>query len=288
MATEVLPTPVGPNSAIISMRIGSQLVQISGSTVLLTGATGGIGQAIARALSKRGAKLILTGRRTDVLEPLAAELDGRALAVDLAERAELARLVAEAGEIDILVANAALPASGTLDSFSIEEVDRALEVNLRAPIILAHELAPPMVARGRGQLVFISSLSGKATTPGASIYSASKFGLRGFAGGLRSDLRPTGVGVSTVFPGFISDAGMFADANVQLPKGVGTSTPEQVADAVVRAIEKNRGEIDVAPLSMRLGTTFAGIAPELAANVSKRMGADDIARDMYAGQSDKR
>ncbi len=263
-------------------------MQISGSRVLLTGATGGIGHAIARALSRRGAKLILTGRRSDVLEPLAAELGGRALAVDLSDRAEVARLVAEAGDVDILVANAALPASGTLDSFSIEEVDRALEVNLRAPVILAHELAPAMVARGSGQLVFISSLSGKATTPGASVYCASKFGLRGFAGGLRTDLRPTGVGVSAIFPGFISEAGMFAEANVELPKGVGTSTPEQVAEAVVTAIEKNRGEIDVAPLSMRLGTTFAAIAPELAASVSKRMGAEGIARDMHAGQRGKR
>jgi short-subunit dehydrogenase len=263
-------------------------VQISGSTVLLTGATGGIGHAIARALAPRGAKLILTGRRADVLEPLAAETGGRALAVDLSDRAEVQRLVAESGDVDILVANAALPASGTLESFTIEEVDRALEVNLRAPIILAHELAPPMVTRGRGQLVFISSLSGKATSPGGSIYSASKFGLRGFAGSLRADLRPSGVGVSTIFPGFISDAGMFADANVQLPKGVGTSTPEEVAKAVITAIEKNRGEIDVAPLSLRLGSTFAGIAPEFAATVSRRMGAEDIARDMQAGQGHKR
>ncbi len=263
-------------------------MQISGSTVLLTGATGGIGHAIARALSQRGAKLILTSRRSEILEPLAAEVGGRALAVDLAERAEVARLAAESSEVDILVANAALPASGTLDSFSVEEIDRALEVNLRAPIVLAHELAPAMVARGRGQLVFISSLSGKATSPRASIYSASKFGLRGFAGSLRADLRPSGVGVSTVFPGFISDAGMFADANVELPKGVGTSTPEQVAAAVLSAIEKNRGEIDVAPLSMRLGSTFAGIAPELAASVSRRMGAEQIAQGMQAGQLGKR
>ncbi len=263
-------------------------MQISGSTVLLTGATGGIGHAIARALSQRGAELILTGRRSEVLESLAAELGGRALAVDLADRSEVARLAAESAEVDILVANAALPASGTLDSFSVEEIDRALEVNLRAPIILAHELAPAMVARRRGQLVFISSLSGKASSPRSSIYGASKFGLRGFAGSLRADLRAAGVGVSTVFPGFISDAGMFADSGVELPKGVGTSTPEQVAAAVVTAIEKNRGEIDVAPLPMRLGSTFAGIAPELAATVSRRMGAEQIAQGMQAGQLEKR
>lgn len=263
-------------------------MQISGSTVLLTGATGGIGQAIARALKARGAKLILTGRRSDVLEPLASETGGRALAVDLSERAEVARLVAESGEVEILVANAALPASGTLATFTVEEIDRALEVNLRAPMILAHELAPQMIARGRGQLVFISSLSGKVTSPGAAIYNASKFGLRGFAGALRSDLRASGVGVSTVFPGFIRDAGMFAEANVELPPGVGTRSPEDVAKAVLRAIEKNRGELDVAPLPLRLSSAFAGVAPELAASVSRRLGADEIARDMQAGQRDKR
>jgi len=263
-------------------------VQISGSTVLLTGATGGIGQAIARALKARGATLILTGRRADVLEPLAAETGGRALAVDLSERSEVARLIAEAGDVDILVANAALPASGTLETFTVEEIDRALEVNLRAPIILAHELLPLMSARGRGHLVFISSLSGKVTSPGASIYNASKFGLRGFAGALRSDLRSSGVGVSTVFPGFIRDAGMFADAKVELPPGVGTRSPEDVAAAVLTAIEKNRGEIDVAPLALRLSSAFAGLAPELAATVSRRAGAEKIAHDMQAGQREKR
>ena len=122
-------------------------MQVSGSTVLLTGATGGIGHAIARALAGRGANLILTGRRADVLEPLAAECGDRALAVDLAVPDDVERPVKDAGEVDILVANAALPASGALDSFSVQEIDRALDVNLRAPIVLAHELVPAMVAK---------------------------------------------------------------------------------------------------------------------------------------------
>lgn len=263
-------------------------MQISGSTVLLTGATGGIGHAIARSLGARGAKLILTGRRSEVLEGLAAELGARALSVDLSSRAELQRLLGEAGDVDILVANAALPAAGTLDSFSLEEIDRAIEVNLRAPIVLAHALAPAMVTRGRGQLVFISSLAGKASTPGTALYNASKFGLRGFAGALRADLRASGVGVSTVFPGFIRDAGMFAEAGVELPTGVGTKSPEDVAKAVVTAIERNRGEIDVAPISMRASTVFAGVAPELAASVARRLGSEEIARQMEAGQRNKR
>jgi short-subunit dehydrogenase len=263
-------------------------MKISGSTVLLTGATGGIGHAIARALSARGGKLILSGRRIDVLEPLAQELDGRALAVDLAEPAEIERLVSEAGDVDILVANAALPASGRLESFSVGELDRALDVNLRAPIVLAHALLPAMAARGNGHLLFMSSLSGKAATPGTALYNASKYGLRGFASALRADMRTSGVGVSAVFPGFIRDAGMFADADVKLPSGVGTRSPEDVADAVVRAIEGNRGEIDVAPLPLRASTIFASLAPELAGRVARRMGSEDITRQMQDGQRDKR
>src|SRR5690349_10593499 len=108
-------------------------VDINGARVLLTGATGGIGQAIARALHERGASLVLTGRRTDVLEPLAAETGGTTLAVDLADRSAVDKLLAEAGDVDVLVANAALPGSGALDDFSVEQIDRVLEVNLRAP-----------------------------------------------------------------------------------------------------------------------------------------------------------
>ena len=256
---------------------------ISGSTVLLTGASGGLGQAIARALRQRGANLILTGRRVEVLEPLASELDARALAVDLAAPAEVERLVAEAGDVDILVANAALPAS-----FTVEEIDRALAVNLRAPIVLAHGLAPAMVERGRGHLLFMSSLAGKAATPATSLYNATKYGLRGFASALRADLRASGVGVSAVFPGFIRDAGMFAEADVKLPAGVGTRSPEHVAHAVLAAIERNRGEVDVAPLPLRVSAAFAGLAPELAAALARRLGSEEISRQMEAGQRTKR
>jgi short-subunit dehydrogenase len=264
-------------------------VTLVSGNVLVTGATGGIGQAIARAFAGRGADLILTGRRVDVLERLAAELGARAIACDLAERAEVQRLADEASPLDVLIANAALPASGVLPELSQEQIDRMLDVNLRAPIALARALAPGMIERRRGHLVFISSLAGKAASPASSIYSATKFGLRGFALGLREDLRPHGVGVSVVLPGFISDAGLFADAgDIKLPPGIGTRTPEQVADAVVGVIERNRAEVQVAPLSLRLGATFAGMAPQLAAAGSRLMGSDRIASDLAAGQRDKR
>jgi uncharacterized protein len=263
-------------------------MQISGSTVLLTGATGGIGQATARALKQRGAELILTGRRTDVLEPLAAELGARMLAVDLSISAEVDRLIAEASRVDILVANAALPASGRLDTYTQEQVDRALNVNLRAPIVLAHALLPGMAGRGRGHLVFVSSLSGKAAAPESSLYSATKFGLRGFALCLRDDLRASGVGVSVVLPGFISDTGLRANADVKLPRGAGMRTPEQVARAIVRAIERNRVEVEVAPLPLRVGTAVASLAPEMAGRVARAMGSEEIAREMSSAQREMR
>ena len=159
------------------------------------------------------------------------------------------------------MANAALPASGRYDSFSDQDVDRALDVNLRAPVHLARALAGPMVERGSGHLVFISSLSGKTASPGSSLYSATKFGMRGFALGLREDLLDTGVGVTTVFPGFIRDAGMFHESGTKLPKGVGTRTPQEVAEGVIRGIERDKPEVDVAPLTMRWGALAGGIAP---------------------------
>jgi short-subunit dehydrogenase len=91
-----------------------------------------------------------------------------------------------------------------------------------------------------------------------------------------------------VFPGFIRDAGMFADSEVKLPPGVGTRAPEDVARAVVRAIKRNRAEVDIAPLPLRAGAIFASLAPELAANVSRRLGSEDIAHAVGATQQNKR
>ena len=264
-------------------------MNLGGRSALVTGATGGIGAAIARALAARGVSpLLLSGRRTDVLEPLAVELGARALACDLSDPAAVERLADEAASVDVLVANAALPASGRLTTFTQEDIDRALAVNLRAPIALARRLVDPMIARGSGHLVFVSSLSGKAASPGGSVYSATKFGLRGFALGLRQDLRPHGIGVSVVAPGFVRDAGMFHDSGAKLPPFVGTSTPEQVADGVVKAIERNRAEVEVAPFGLRAGAAAGGLLPELVANVQRRLGGDHISERMAEGQRPKR
>src|SRR5262249_29155565 len=161
----------------------------------------------------------------------------RAVVSDLSVATDVDQLAAEALEasVDVFIANAAHPATGMLSALSQDEVDQVLAINLRAPIELARVLAPAMVARGRGHLVFISSLSGKSAQPASSMYSATKFGLRGFALALREDLRGTPVGVSVVAPGFIRDAGMFERTGVSLPPGVGTRSPEDVAAGVIRA-----------------------------------------------------
>jgi short-subunit dehydrogenase len=263
-------------------------VKLDGARVLLTGATGGLGQAIARGLHARGADLTLTGRRAGVLEPLAAAVGGRVIVSDLSQADAPERLLAEAGEVDILVANAGLPGSGRLNSFTPEEIDRALDVNLRAPMLLAHGLTESMIARGHGHLLFMSSLSGRAATPGTSVYAATKFGLRGFALALREDLAPKGVGVSVILPGFISDAGMFADSGAKLPPYVGTKRPEDVARAVVKAIESNRAELDVAPLPMRAGAHLAALAPGPIGTIQRKLGATATAAQFEKGQADKR
>lgn len=263
-------------------------VELQGSTALVTGATGGIGQAIVRALHARGATVIASGRKREVLEALAREVDGvEPLVADLSDAAQVAAL-AFGRHIDVLVANAALPASGRLESFTTEEIDRALDVNLRVPMQMARTLVPHMQERGSGHVVLISSLSGKMASAGASVYNATKFGLRGFGFALNEELRGTGVGVTTVFPGFIREAGMFADSGVKLPRGVGTRTPDDVARAVIRGIEKNRAEIDVAPLSLSSGARLFGSAPGLIAAVNRRLGSDPLTDAIAQGQRDKR
>jgi short-subunit dehydrogenase len=263
-------------------------MNLGGRTALVTGASGGLGHAIARALVARGADLVLSARRVEVLDALAAETRGRVIACDLSVRADVERLVGEAGPVDVVVANAGIPGSGRLETFTVEEIDRALDVNLRAPMIMTRLMAEGMVERGGGHIVFVSSLNGKAGAARSSVYAATKFGLRGFAQSLREDLRPRGVGVSTVFPGFIRDAGMFHDSGAKLPAYVRTKTPEDVARAVVKAIEHDRSEVDVAPLPMRVGAALSGLAPEAVAIVQRRLGADEIARRITDAQRDKR
>jgi len=266
-------------------------MELAGRTTLLTGATGGLGRAIGEALAARGAKLILSSRKADALEQLAAELPGdghRAIPCDLGQPGAADELAAKAGEVDILLANAGLPGSGRLPEFSSEQLVKALRVNLESPILLARAFEPQMLERGSGHMVFISSLSGKTPTPLSSVYNATKFGLRGFALGLRADLDRLGIGVSIVSPGTIREAGMYADTGADPIPGLGTSSPKEVAAAVVKAIERNKVEIAVAPIQQRFLAHFALATPGVSVKITSGDSGQKAASSVANGQLDKR
>lgn len=241
---------------------------------------------IATALASRGASIALSARSPEALEELVAELPGdghRTLPADLAEPGAAEGLAAAAGDVDVLVANAGLPGAGRLTDFTAEEVSRALRVNLEAPMLMAQALIPAMTERGSGHLVFMSSLAGKAGSPRSSIYNATKFGLRGFALALRCDLGPKGVGVSLVSPGFIRDAGMFADAGAKSPLVLGTGTAAQVGDAVIRAIERDKIEVVVAPLRARALSHLALASPTISVRVQSGSVGQQTGEEIAAG-----
>ncbi|MCO5316564.1 MAG: SDR family NAD(P)-dependent oxidoreductase [Solirubrobacterales bacterium] len=266
-------------------------MEIAGKRVLLTGATGGLGRTIAANLAETGSELLLSARSTAALEDLAVSLPGErhlVLPGDLSEPDAAAALAAAAGEVDVLVANAALPATGRLTDLSSEQVARMLRVNLEAPILLAQELVPGMLERGRGKIVLIGSLSGKAGSPRSSVYNATKFGLRGFAFGLSADLAGTPVSVTVVAPGFVREAGMFADSGANAPAVLGTTTPGKVAAAVRTAIGSSRLEIAVAPVRSRAMAHIGLVSPSISHRVQSGKAGQSAGDSLAAGQIAKR
>lgn len=227
-----------------------------------------MGQAIARRLHAEGCVLTVTGRRADLLEGLAGELGARGVVADLAQADGVQRVLDASGDVDILIAAAGVAGGGELTGYDPDQVDRVLDINLRVPIALARVLGERMLGRGHGHLVFISSLSGKTAGPASSLYSATKFGLRGFALALRQDWGARGVGVSCVNPGPIGDAATLHHGEAQ-PAGFRPRVPADVAAAVVKAIRSDRAEVDVADPVMRAGVVLSQLAPQAAAKFSR-------------------
>lgn len=255
---------------------------IQGKTVLLTGATGLAGHAMALEMADQGARLVLTGRRGDVLESLADKVGGRAITADLSRRSEIARLMKAAGEVDVLIANAAMLAFGEMSEFTPEEVDYLLDVNLRAPVHLAQLAAEHMTTRQSGHVAFILSLAGKYAGRRVSLYNCAKFGLRGYSRGLRQELRLHNIGVSSILPGYIRDP-QSTKPEVRLPWWAGSSSPEDVARATVKTIERNRGETIVAPFPVRLSATLGATLPDTTSAVFRWIDYDRVTREMHAG-----
>ena len=262
---------------------------LRGKTVLLTGASTGIGPHIARRLHTAGAKFILSARNEAALKKLAKELgESRVIVADLSLPGEPERLAKSAGHVDVLVSNAGVPASGRLATFSVEDLDRAIAINLRAGMVLAHLLAPAMVKRKSGHIVFMSSVAGKAPAPGFTVYNATKFGIRGFGLGLREELHGTGVGVSVICPTFVNEAGMWAETGLKANPIAGEVSPAKVAQAVWSAIIKNRAEVDVMGLQLKASLKVFELAPGLFATVARATGSNTPNEQVEERQRHKR
>jgi short-subunit dehydrogenase len=260
-------------------------MRLNGKRVLVTGATGGIGHAIARELAARGCVLTVTGRRELELRRLVSELgpSARGLTADLTNLQEVRDLMTRAAPVDVLIANAGIGVPEDLGMLSDDAIDKAIRINLFAPAALARAALPPMKQRGEGHIVFISSGAGLVATPGnGTAYTATKWGLRGLGLALRQELHGTGVGVSTIFPGPIRDAGMLADTGVALPRGFGTSSPQDVARAVARAIERDRPETTVASTGVRVLVGVGVLAPVLIGRLARLAGAGRVREAMLS------
>jgi uncharacterized protein len=224
------------------------------------------------------------------MQELADELGERAhvLPADLSSSDDVRRLAGEAGDVDVLVANAGIPGTGKLTEYTPEQVDRVLDVNLNSVVHLTHALLPRMLERGSGHLVYVSSMSGKVASPRSSLYNATKFGMRGFAHAVHEDLRGTGVGCTVVLPGFIDEAGMWADGGLKTPPGSGGKKPEDVAAAVMKAIDKNPHEIVVSGFIPRVGGALYGLAPSLVQGMQRRGGGEKTVEQLAEAQKTKR
>lgn len=251
-------------------------MRLTGASVLITGASSGIGAATARAMAAAGARLLISGRDQRRLAAVAAETGGTALAADLTSAGEVAGLAnaalraAPAG-LDVLVNNAGIGWEGAFSDMPAAALERLIAVNLTAPLHLTRLLAPAMADRGRGHVVFVSSIAGATGVPREAAYAATKAGLNYFADSLRYELGPRRVRVSVVLPGVI-DTPFFDRRGVPYQRTHPVPIPpERVARAILTAIERNRAEVFV-PAWMRLPAWIRGTAPGIFRSLAGRFG----------------
>jgi short-subunit dehydrogenase len=252
---------------------------------LVTGASRGIGPFIARTLAERGAVVVAVARSLEGLERTCEEIEqrgGRAIAIDadLSDVRGMTRLVervqAAAGPIDVLVNNAGVEYYRRYVDYTAEELADVLTVNLHVPMELTRLVLPGMIERGVGHVVNIASLAGKKGVLYNAPYSASKAGVILWTDALRQELEGGPVGASVIMPGYIREAGMFHDDGVAPPRLLGTSSPQDVADAVVEAILSERPEIIVNPGPMRPMLALGQLAPRLADRIVEWMGVNRL------------
>ncbi|NEQ64747.1 MAG: SDR family NAD(P)-dependent oxidoreductase [Symploca sp. SIO2D2] len=227
---------------------------IAGKTVLITGISRGIGVFIARELAKKQATVVGVARSQEGLDRICAEINamgskGISISFDISKVEELSNLVKKieelVGSVDILINNAGIEMYRAFPDYSLGDIQSVLSINLLAAMELTRLVLPNMLSHGSGHIVNIASLAAKKGHPYDSIYSASKAGLLMWSNAIRQELAGTGTSISTICPGYISNYGMLADTGVPAPTLAGISQPEDVAKAVIQAIEKKRAEVIV-------------------------------------------
>jgi short-subunit dehydrogenase len=264
--------------------------QLQGRTALVTGATGGIGGQIARRLAAEGMDLALSGRREEQLTKLVAELSAQgakavAVPADLADLSQIDPLIerseAALGEIDLLVNNAGIEITSAFTRISREELSTMVDVNLTAPMLLAHRVVPGMLERRRGHVVFVSSLAGKIGPAYNEPYAATKAGLVGLNQSLRAEYRGAPIGFSVVCPGFTAGEGMYQrmkDDGVGSNRVLGETTLEKVADGVVEAVRHDRPEVVESGSPVRPLLALGQLSPRLSEYMLERFGATAMFR----------
>jgi len=182
-------------------------MEVRGRRVLVTGASRGIGEALARTFAGAGAKVALVARSEQAIKELADELNGDAFPADLCDADQLGRLVdrveSEVGPIDILINNAGVETCGYFPGQSPAEIDATVRLNLLAPMQLTRQVLPRMIERGRGHVVVTSSVADMVSGSGLSVYGATKAGLTHFMDGLRHELKGLNIGTTVVEVGTV-------------------------------------------------------------------------------------
>ncbi len=260
---------------------------LRGMHALLTGGSRGLGPHIACALARRGVNLSLTARSVDALQATAAEaaalgVQAKSIPADVTDGGSRERLLEQAtaanGPIDILVNNAGVEWVSRYTSMAPDRIERMIETNLVAPLLLSRLVLPGMLERGRGHVVMMSSLGGKKGSPYSATYAATKAGMIEWTSAVREEVRGTGVSASVICPGFVADAGMFAEYGTQAPRLAGETTLEKVTEAVVRAIEHDVPEIVVAPGPKRVLAIADAVSPRLVTWVLRTFGVYEFYR----------
>ena len=217
------------------------------AVAVVTGAGGGIGRALAVGLSSRGARLALVGRRPEPLRETARLTGGRALvlACDVSDAGAVAalceRVEAGLGEVEVLVNNAGRGAYGPFQEVPLADHRAVVDTNLMGVIHLTHRVLPSMLRRGRGQLVFVSSVLGELPSPDHAVYGATKFAVTGLGESLAHELHGTGVTVTVVEPGLVP-SGFHQVSGTPMERfgQVPSKSPEEAAAEVLRAMERQR------------------------------------------------